>query len=318
MKVRCSPHRKARRRDVTQAMGRWRTQPHAPSLWLHNGVPSPSWLHDASLGAAGPPPRLPCAIGLLAGGTWQEGRPKGAALLSTTLAAEGEEVDGAGSAVSSAMRLTTGVPMKPPMGVLPGKVLGRPARAPLTAEDVESSLVLLVTLRAMSPRENGTNTACVSLVGEAHGLPTTGLACVPGEDEARGLPAANGEGSSDAAGFLPRCGAGAKGHSFRRQAVVATSLGVQRSPMGDAASGAPKATGLGEQTSGELVGEGHTVNAAVKGVSSEPCKQALLGPGAHGHRRVRHCVVAALMGVTRVGAEHDEGDGLGEAYAWPG
>jgi len=248
---------------------------------------------------------------LVGGGTRQAERPPKVSapwMVPFSPSVMEEDVDGEISAISSGMRPAACVPMYPRfLEVLPG-----------AAEDGARWLELFGSKRATSPRENGTKTARVSSMGKAHVLPSTGLTSVPGEDEARGLLAAKGEASKDAAGCFPCRRAGAKGHSLRRQAVVATSLGVQKPLAGDTVGDAPKATGLGEPTSGELVGEGHTVNGAAKGVSPEPSRQASLGPGAHGQRRVRHCVVAALIGVTRVDAEHDEGDGLGEAYACPG
>jgi len=318
----CFPCWQASQHAANQAARRRRAQPQAPKFQLQEDVPSVAWLHEPSWGAARPSQRLPLGVGLVGGGTRQAERPPKVsaprvAPCSTGLAEE--DGDGAISAISSAMRPAASVPMHLLfLKVPPDGDPGQPGRTPLAAEDGAQWPELFGSMRATSPRENGTNIARVSSIGKAHVLPSTGLTSVPGEDEARGLLAAKGEASKDAAGCVPWFRAGAKGHSFWRQAVVATSLGVQKPLAGDNAGGAPKATGLGEQTSGELVGEGHTVNAAVKGVSSEPCKQALLGPGAHGHRRVRHCVVATFIGVTRVGTEHDEGDGLGEAYACPG
>jgi len=91
--------------------------------------------------------------------------------------------------------------------------------------------------------------------------------------------------------------------------IVAPALGMRTSLAIDAAGGAPKATRLGELPSGELAGEDHTVNVAGKGVSPESCAYISTPFGARGHRRVRHSVVAAFIGVTRAKSGEPAGEG---------
>lgn len=193
---------------------------------------------------------------------------------------------------------------------------------------VSPKLRLAQSLRGMRRRGSGAKGPCAcqhragaqlpSLVGDGDGE-GKGRACLSHVTTLRAEfavppPMEVGVASSDGAAQLRRAGAG--GHSLRRLAVVATSLGVWMSLRGEPA-GSPSGCKLvaGEAAAAELVGEAPCREATTmlptdRVVALETALTCAL-PGACGHRCVRHIVDAAFRGVTSLLDASDAGDGLG-------